>query len=93
MVFGKLIDGAASFAKRIVEYHGETVEHPSDEILVDLGFLPVVFAMQPEAPEDFTYEETWTEENGELVQGWELVPADDDISDSEVIEILLGGAV
>lgn len=35
---------------------------------------------------------TITEDGGEIAQGWELVQDPDDISDSEALEIIMGGA-
>lgn len=91
MVFGKLTGGEIAFAKRAVEYNGELVKHPTDDILRALGFLEVQFTEQPEAPEGYEYAPTWAEDGGVIVQGWELSPLDDEITDEEALNILLGG--
>lgn len=93
MVFGKLIDGEIYFAKRAVEYYGETIKNPSEDILRDLGFLEIEFTPQPEAPDGFEYLPTWEEKGGAIVQGWKPFPVDDEISDTEALSILLGGAI
>ena len=92
----KLIDGQIVFAPRKIqrEIDGETyiTYNPTDEMLAEQGWLPVIETDPPEAPEGYHYEPTYTEEDGEIVQGWVLVEDPDDISDSEALEIILGGA-
>lgn len=97
MKHAKLIDGALVCAPRKLptEIDGEpyVVYNPPDELLEAQGWLPVVYTDPPEAPEGWHCEPTYTEEGGEIVQGWVLVEDPDDISDSEALEIILGGAV
>ena len=97
MRHAKLIDGALVFAPRKVNttIDGEpyVVYNPSAELLEEQGWLPVVYTDPPEAPEGYHYEPTYTEDGGEIVQGWVLVEDPDDISDSEALEIIMGGAV
>ena len=76
-MYGRLINGALVYAPRKMntEIGGEpyTVYNPSAELLAADGWLPVVFTDEPEAPEGYHYEATYAEENGEIVQGWDLV--------------------
>lgn len=93
----KIIDGVFTLAPRKIkrEIDGETyvTYNPTDEMLAEQGWLPVVETPVPgDAPEGYHYEPTYTEEGGEIVQGWELVQDPDDISDSEALEIITGGA-
>lgn len=95
-MYAKLIDGALVYAPRKMntEIGGEpyVVYNPPAEMLEADGWLPVVYTDEPgDAPEGYHYEPTYTEEGGEIVQGWELVEDPPDISDSEALEIILGG--
>ena len=95
-MYAKLIDGALVYAPRKMntEIGGEpyVVYNPPAEMLIADGWLPVVYTDEPgDAPEGYHYEAAYTEEGGEIVQGWELVEDPPDISDSEALEIILGG--
>lgn len=91
----KIIDGVFTPAPRKIqrEIDGKTyvTYNPTDEMLAEQGWLTVVETDPPEAPEGYHYEPTYTEEDGEIVQGWVLVEDPDDISDSEALEIIMGG--
>lgn len=94
----KLIDGEIRFAPRKIqrEIDGEmyTTYNPTDEMFAEQGWLPVVENEMPDdAPAGWHYELTYTENDGEIVQDWVLVEDPDDISDSEALEIILGGGV
>lgn len=97
MKYAKLIGGALIYAPRklATEIDGESymVYNPPDELLEEQGWLPVVYTNPPEAPEGYNYEPTYTEDDGEIVQGWVLVEDSDDISDSEALDIIMGGVV
>lgn len=93
-MYAKLIDGALVYAPRKMntEIGGEpyVVYNPPAEMLEADGWLPVVYTDEPgDAPEGYHYEPTYTEEGGEIVQGWELVETD--YSDAEAYDILFGG--
>ena len=65
-------------------------------MLEEQGWLPVIETEMPgDAPDGYHYEPTYTEwqtETGrEILQDWELVEDPDDISDTEALEIILGG--
>ena len=93
----KIIDGVFTLAprkiNRTIDGQEYTTYNPTDEMLSEQGWLPVVETPIPgDAPEGYHYEPTYTEEGGEIVQGWALVQDPDDISDSEALEIIMGGA-
>ena len=94
-MYAKLIDGALVYAPRKMNTEiggvSYTVFNPPAEMLEADGWLPVVYTDEPEAPEGYHYEATYSEESGEIVQGWELVKDPDDIPDSEALEIIMGG--
>ena len=91
----KIIDGNLVYAPRKIqrEIDGKmyTTYNPTDEMLAEQGWLPLIETDPPEAPAGYHYEPTYTEESGEIVQGWVLVEDPDDISDSEALEIIMGG--
>ena len=63
--------------------------------LLGLGYLPVVEAPRPDDGEGYHYEADYTENNGEIVQSWELVddPVDPDpeIDAERALQIILTG--
>lgn len=93
----KIIDGVLVYAPRKIqrEIDGETyiTYNPTDEMLADAGWLTVRYTDPPVAPDGYHYEPTYTEEGGEILQSWEQVQDPDDISDSEAMEIIMGGVV
>lgn len=101
MKHAKLIEGKIVYAPRKLptEIDGEpyVVYNPPDELLEAQGWLPVVYTDPPEPPEGWhcepTYTEWQTETGREILQEWMLVQDPDDISDSEALEIIMGGAV
>ena len=81
-MYAKIIDGAIVYAprkiKRIVDGVEYAVINPTDEMLADAGWLPVVYTDPPDdAPDGWHYEPTYTEwqtETGqEIWQEWMLV--------------------
>ena len=95
MNYAKLIDGALIYAPRkmntTIDDEPYVVYNPPAEMLEADGWLPVVYTDPPEAPEGYHYEPTYTEEIGEIVQGWELVEDPPDIPAEEALDIILGG--
>ena len=99
-MYAKLIDGALVYAPRKMntEIGGEpyVVYNPPAEMLIADGWLPVVYTDEPgDAPEGYHYEPTYTESQTEtgymIFQEWDLVEDPPDISDSEALEIIMGG--
>ena len=97
----KIIDNTLIFAPNNIqqEINGEmfTIYNPTDEMLAELGWLPLVYTNMPNnAPEGYHYEDTYVEENGEVIQNWELIEnpeTSDEISDAEALTIILGGGI
>ena len=96
-MYAKLIDGELVLAPRKIERQIDGEDYitynPTDEMLADAGWLTVVETPVPgDAPAGYHYEPTYTEEGGEIIQGWTLVEDPDDIDAEEALEIILGGA-
>ena len=90
----KIIDGVFTPAPRKIrrEIDGEQyiTYNPTDEMLAEQGWLLVVETDPPgDAPEGYHYEPTYTEDGGEIVQGWVLVETE--YSEADAYEILFGG--
>lgn len=91
-MFAKIINGEIYFAQRIIKVGDDTIVHPTQKQLEQLGYLPVQFTEQPASIEGYCYEPTWEEKNGVILQGWNLVESKEDIDDTEALNIILGGA-
>ena len=94
----KLIDGEIRFAPRkmeiMIDDEPYTVYNPPAALLEADGWLPVVYTDPPDdAPEGYTYEPGWEEEDNQIVQTWELVELPDDISAEEALDIIMGGEI
>ena len=90
----KIIDGVFTPAPRKIERQIDGEDYitynPTDEMLAEAGWLLVVETPIPgDAPEGWHYEPTYTEEGGEIVQGWVLVETE--YSEADAYEILFGG--
>lgn len=95
-MYAKLISGTLRSAPKKVDYNGKTIFNPPEEILLELGYLPVTYTDMPtDAPEGQHYESHWEQTDTEIVQVWTLVddPAEpDEISAEEALAIITGGA-
>ena len=100
MKYAKLIDGELVPAPRKMQTEiggvPYTVYNPPDEMLEADGWLPVIEEPMPDnPPEGYHYEPFYTEQLAEtgmkIYLDWQLVKDPDDISDSEALEIIVGG--
>lgn len=94
MQFGTLINNILVPAPRRIEVGEVQIYNPPDEQYIALGYLPVIYVEAPEPPEGYYCVDSWEEQQGQIVQVWhfeELPP--DDPGASEILEIILGGAV
>lgn len=73
-MYAKLQNGMLRSAPKTVTWKGCTVNNPSEEKLVELGYKPVVYTDMPENTETGKhYESSWTETEAEITQVWNLV--------------------
>lgn len=73
MTYAKLIDGELVFAPNPILVDGNWMGNPPGSIYEAEGYKPVVYTEQPEPPGVGHWEETWTETDEAIVQGWVLV--------------------
>lgn len=72
-MYAKLQNGMLRSAPRTVKWNGCTVNNPSDEKLIELGYKLVVYTDMPtDAETGKHYEASWTETNTEITQMWNL---------------------
>lgn len=96
-MYAKLISGALRSAPKKVDYNGKIIFNPTEEILLELGYLPVTYTDMPtDAPDGQHYESSWSQTDTEIVQVWEMVdnPAETEpeLSADEALNIIMGVA-
>lgn len=93
MRYAKLINGSISYAPNPILHNGLWYGNPPEEIYGAEGYKPVRFTDQPEPLGVGWWVETWTETEDAIVQGWTWHEAtdEDEISDTEALELLTGG--
>ena len=93
MKYAKLIDGAISHAPNPILHNGMIRYNPPGSVYEAEGYKPVSLTDQPEPPGVGWWIETWTETDDAIVQGWVWHEAtdEDEISDTEALELLTGG--
>lgn len=73
-MYAKLQNGMLRSAPKTVTWNGCTVNNPSADKLVELGYKPVAYTDMPEnMTEGKHYESSWTESDTEIIQTWTLV--------------------
>lgn len=95
MTYAKLNEGELVLAPNPITVNGSRIGNPPASIYEAKGYKPVAYTDQPEPQGMGWYVETWTETDEAIVQGWVWHEAtdEDEISDEEVLQILLGGNV
>lgn len=75
-MYAKLISGTLRSAPKKVTYNGKTIFNPTEEILLDMGYLPVTYTDMPtDSPSGQHYESSWSQTDTEIMQVWKLVDA------------------
>lgn len=96
-MYAKLISGTLRSAPKKVTYNGKTIFNPPEEILLDMGYLPVAYTDMPaDVPEGRHYESSWSQGENEIVQVWSLVDdpvePEPELSSDEALNIIMGVA-
>ena len=90
MNYAKLIDGKPVFAPNPIRADGFWRGNPPAELYFARGWKPVRRTEPPAAENGCRPVESWTETEEAIVQGWTLEP-EGELSEAEVLDILLGG--
>lgn len=73
-MYAKLINGTLRSAPKKVDYNGKTIFNPTEEILLDMGYMPITYTDMPtEVTEGKHWESEWVEGETEITQVWKLV--------------------
>lgn len=93
MRYAKLINNFPSYSPRRLRIGSVIVYNPTDAQLLSEGYLPVIETLMPDVDAQHYAEPHWTERDGSIVQTWEVaeIPGSDELSDSEALDIILGG--
>lgn len=96
-MYAKLINGTLRSAPKKVDYNGKTIFNQPDDVLLDMGYLPVTYTDMPtDASNGQHYESHWEQTDAEIVQVWTLVdnPAETEpeLSADEALNIIMGVA-
>lgn len=95
MRYAKLINGSIYYAPNPILHNGLMRYNPPGSVYEAEGYKTVSLANQPEPPGVGWWVETWTETESAIVQGWTWHEAtdEDEISDAEALQILLGSNI
>lgn len=96
-MYAKLMSGTLRSAPKKVDYNGKTIFNPPEEILLDMGYLPVTYTDMPtDASNGQHYESRWEQTDTEIVQVWTLVDdaaePEPELSADEALNIIMGVA-
>ncbi len=93
MRYAKLIKNHPVYAPNPILHDGLWYGNPPVSVYEAEGYKPVSLTDQPEPPGVGRWIETWTETEDAIVQGWVWHEAtdEDEISDTEALELLTGG--
>ena len=70
--YGKVTDGKLRLAPETI-----IIKHPSETILLALGFLPVQYTDKPVTEQGYHAEDHFEIDDGVIVQIWEIVPSEE----------------
>lgn len=94
-MYAKLINGTLRSAPKKVDYNGKTIFNPPEEILLDMGYLPVTYTDMPtDASNGQHYESHWEQTDAKIVQVWtladNLAEPESELSADEALNIIMG---
>lgn len=73
-MYGKLVNGSLFTSPKNVEYDNKIIINPKEDILLALGYFPVIYTDIPSnASDGYHYESHWEQRENEIVQVWNLV--------------------
>lgn len=94
-MYAKLQNGILKRAPKTVQWRNHTVNNPSADKLMELGYKPVIYTDMPETTvEGKHYESAWEETEAEIVQTWTLTDdpeyPEPELSSDEALNIIMG---
>lgn len=96
-MYAKLMSGTLRSAPKKVDYNEKTIFNPPDDVLLEMGYLPVTYTDMPtDASNGQHYESHWEQTDTEIVQVWILVDnptePEPELSADEALDIIMGVA-
>lgn len=88
-MYAKLIDNTLEIAPRQVQLDGNTVINPSNDILLALGYLPVLYTDQPTAQDGYYAVSHWVQTDVSIVQEWEVKKDNRPLTAEQVTEMFI----
>lgn len=92
MRYATLSNNQIHYAPNPIKVGDRVIGNPPDSVYIEAGYLPVI-ETDPPVTDEFHYAEPhWAEENGQIVQSWEIKenPYDDTLDKAEAYDILMG---
>ena len=86
-MYGKLIDNRLQIAPNPIIMDDKTIANPSNDILVQLGYLPVITKAEPDFVDGYYYKPIYTENDSKIHQGWEKHKLEEEIENEELTKI------
>ncbi len=84
MRYAKLINGSISYAPNPIRHAGLWHGNPPGSVYEAEGYKPVVYSdPSGDAPDGYQWSEIWSEDDGNIQQGWVLVEVP--ITDEEAL--------
>lgn len=90
-MYGKLIENELVIAPHKLVTNGFVVYNPPADLYLVNGYYPITFTDEPSAPEGYTYESSWEQQEDTIIQVWTLVKLPDEVDPAEAFEFLFGG--
>ena len=91
MKYAKLINNFPSYAPNPILIDGSYIGNPPGSVYEAEGYKPVVYSDPPgEAPAGYQWTETWSEDQGNIQQGWVLVEITE-LDGEQAMQFLFGG--
>ena len=95
MRYAKLVGNRLRFSPNPILFGELRIGNPPEELYLSEGYKPVHFTELPEAQGFGWYEVVWSETENAIIQSWQWHESEDtdELSDSEAMQLLLGGEV
>lgn len=78
-MYGKIINGNLKIAPKVIKQGDKQIINPSAENLAEAGYLPVEYTDPPKVAEGYVSVSAWEEQNGKIVQTWNVEKAQEAI--------------
>lgn len=88
-MYAKLQNNTLQIAPKQVQWEGQTVINPSEDILLALGYLPVQYTDPPAVDDGYYAVPRWTQTETAIVQEWTVAKDTRPLTAEEVTALLI----